>query len=230
MANSVQSLIALMGHRTYRVYTIGNVISLIGTWMHKVTVGWLTWQLTGSGSWLGLMAFADLAPAILVGPFAGAVADRWNIVKLLKVTQALGGLAINYRESDFVEVAKGWSGGIDVALDNAGAEVLVATYRAMAPYGRVATLMGMPADDAGMTAYNMNLSVHNLMMLTPMWLGLTDRLAAQAGIVRQALELVARGDLRVRLAGEFPLAEARAAQAFLESGQAVGKVVLRIAS
>ena len=92
MANSVQSLIALMGHRTYRVYTIGNVISLIGTWMHKVTVGWLTWQLTGSGSWLGLMAFADLAPAILVGPFAGAVADRWNIVKLLKVTQALGGL------------------------------------------------------------------------------------------------------------------------------------------
>src|SRR5690349_8453926 len=62
----------------YGIYTAGNAISLIGTWMQRVAVGWLTWKLTGSGAWLGAMAFADLFPTVLIGPFAGAVADRWD--------------------------------------------------------------------------------------------------------------------------------------------------------
>jgi hypothetical protein len=39
----------------------------------------------------------------------------------------------------------------------------------MAPYGRIVTLMGTPGDDAESTAYNQNLTLHNVMMLTPMW-------------------------------------------------------------
>ena len=136
--------------------------------------------------------------------------------------------AINYRESDFVQDALAWSGGLQVAFDNAGAEVMQATFRAMAPYGRIVTLMGTPADDADLTAYNLNLTLHNVMMLTPMWKGLADRLRAQAGIVRQALALVAEGKLTIHHAANFPLANAAEAQALLESGQAVGKVTLRI--
>ena len=121
-----------------------------------------------------------------------------------------------------------WSCGIDVALDNAGAEVMQRTYRAIAPYGRVITLMGTPGDDDDLTAYNQNLTLHNVMMLTPMWKGLEPRLRAQANIVRQSLDLVASGDLTIRHAASFALAEAGQAQALLESGGAVGKVTLRI--
>ena len=138
-------------------------------------------------------------------------------------------LAINYRETDFVAEAHDWSGGINVAFDNAGAEVMQKTYRAMAPYGRIVTLMGMPGDDADLTAYNLNLTIHNVMMLTPMWKGLESRLREQAEILRQALVLVAGGQLSIRHAETFPLAEAGLAHAFLESGKAIGKVTLKIA-
>jgi NADPH2:quinone reductase len=138
-------------------------------------------------------------------------------------------LAIRYRDQDFVEAALGWSRGVNVAFDNAGAQVMQRTFRAMAAYGRVVTLMGTPGDDAESTAYNMNLSIMNVMMLTPMWKGLKDRLREQAEIVRQVLELVAQGRLKIRHAATFPLAQAGDAHALLESGQAIGKVTLRIA-
>ena len=73
----------------YGIYTAGNSVSLIGTWMQRVAVGWLTWQLTGSGAWLGAMAFADLFPTVLIGPFAGAAADRWDRRRALRAGQSL---------------------------------------------------------------------------------------------------------------------------------------------
>jgi NADPH2:quinone reductase len=137
--------------------------------------------------------------------------------------------AINYRDTDFVDEAVRWSGGgVDVAFDNAGAEVMQKTYRAMAPYGRIVTLMGTPGDDPDLTAYNMNLTIHNVMMLTPMWKGLQDRLEAQSAIVAKGLELIAAGKLAIRHAATFDLVEAGAAHAFLESGKAIGKVTLSI--
>lgn len=137
---------------------------------------------------------------------------------------------INYRESDFAEAALAWSGGLQVAFDNAGADVMQKTYRAMAPYGRVVTLMGIANDDADLNAYNLNLTLHNVMMLTPMWKGLTNRLKAQAAILSNALGLVAQGKLKLLLSESFALADAGKAHAFLESGKAVGKVTLRIGS
>ena len=60
-----------------------------GFWMHKVAVGWLAWQLTGSALWLGIIAFADLIPAILIGPIAGAFADRHSRLRINIVCQVL---------------------------------------------------------------------------------------------------------------------------------------------
>lgn len=137
--------------------------------------------------------------------------------------------AINYRTEDFVEAAREWSGGLQVAFDNAGAETMQKTYRAMAPYGRIVTLMGVAPDDADLTAYNLNLTIHNVMMLTPMWKGLSQRLKAQADIVREAIRLVAEGKLRIMLSESFDLNDAAMAHAFMESGKALGKVTLRIA-
>lgn len=137
-------------------------------------------------------------------------------------------LPINYRDVDFADEAIRWSGGLQVGFDNAGAEVMQKTYRAMAPYGRVVTLMGVAPDDAELNAYNLNLTLHNVMMLTPMWKGLTERLKAQAAIVSKALQLVAEGKLKILLSGSFALADADKAHAHLESGKALGKVTLRI--
>jgi NADPH2:quinone reductase len=138
--------------------------------------------------------------------------------------------AISYREEDFATAARDWTGGrgVDVALDNVGPEVLQRTFAAMAPYGRVVTLIGTSADDGELNAYNRNLTIHNVMMLTPTWFGLKDRLRHQAGIVRRLMPLLATGDLRVEVAMTFPLAEAAAAHTRLQAGGMAGKIVLDI--
>jgi NADPH2:quinone reductase len=138
---------------------------------------------------------------------------------------------IFYRTRDFVEEAMKWTGGkgLNVALDNVGAENLQKTFRAMAPYGRVVTLMGTPPDDADETAYVQNLTIHNVMMLTPMILGLRDRLDAQARIVEQGMALLDDGKLRVHISDRFELADIRAAHAKLDTGDTTGKIVVHIA-
>jgi NADPH2:quinone reductase len=168
--------------------------------------------------------------AVQLAALAGArVAATVSTTEKARIVADFGAEeAINYRQSDFVEEALRWSGGVHVAFDNAGPEVMQRTYRAMAPYGRVVTLMGTPADDAETTAYNLNLTLHNVMMLTPMWKGLEARLRQQAEAVRKALALAAAGRLIIRHAASFRLDQAGEAQAMLESGAAIGKVTLRI--
>ncbi len=73
----------------FGLYSVGSAISLIGMWMQRIAIGWLTWQLTGSGFWLGVVSFADFFPVVVVGPLAGAAADRWDRLKVVKISQAL---------------------------------------------------------------------------------------------------------------------------------------------
>lgn len=73
----------------YRNFTIGNVCSHFGTWVQRVSVAWLTWELTKSGTWLGIMAFSDLFPTVLLAPLAGALADRVNRLHAIRLTQFL---------------------------------------------------------------------------------------------------------------------------------------------
>jgi MFS family permease len=73
----------------FGIYTAGSAISLIGMWMQRIAIGWLTWQLTGSGLWLGVVAFADFFPVVLIGPIAGAAADRWDRLRVVKTSQAV---------------------------------------------------------------------------------------------------------------------------------------------
>lgn len=75
--------------RNFRVWTLGNAISLIGMWAQRIAVGWLAWDLTGSAFWLGLVAFADLFPTIVIAPIAGVIADRRSRLAIIRVTQVL---------------------------------------------------------------------------------------------------------------------------------------------
>jgi MFS family permease len=73
----------------FGIYTAGSAVSLVGTWMQRVVTGWLTWELTGSGAWLGLVVFADLFPTVIVGPIGGAYADRTDRLRVTKISQSL---------------------------------------------------------------------------------------------------------------------------------------------
>lgn len=73
--------------RNYRLFATGNGFSQVGYWIQRVAQGWLAWQLTHSGTWLGLVAAADLIPNVVVSPFAGALADRVDRIKLIRLTQ-----------------------------------------------------------------------------------------------------------------------------------------------
>jgi MFS family permease len=66
-----------LAHPQFRRYFIGQSIALIGGFAHNVAMAWLAFRLTGSVAVLGVVGFASLAPAIIVSPFAGLLADRY---------------------------------------------------------------------------------------------------------------------------------------------------------
>lgn len=85
----IAALRRLFSRRDYRRFTAGNAVSLMGTWIQRVALGWLTWELTGSATWLGIVAFADLFPAVLLGPIGGVLADRLPRITVIFVAQSL---------------------------------------------------------------------------------------------------------------------------------------------
>lgn len=63
-------------HRNYRLFFGGQAISLIGTWMQQVAQGWLVLQVSGGDPlWLGVVAAAQFVPVMILGLFAGVLAD-----------------------------------------------------------------------------------------------------------------------------------------------------------
>lgn len=85
---------AALRMRDFRVYQVGNTVSTVGFWMQRVAVGWVTWEMTGSEAWLGLVAFAELFPSILTGLWGGALADRTSGLAIMRMGQA-GVLAVS---------------------------------------------------------------------------------------------------------------------------------------
>jgi MFS family permease len=73
--------------RNYRLYTIGQSTSVVGNWMQTVAVGWLSLQLTHSGTMLGIVTGARYLPILLLGAWGGLVVDRHNRRRLLTLTQ-----------------------------------------------------------------------------------------------------------------------------------------------
>src|SRR5258707_14864140 len=78
-----------LGHRNYKLFFVGQSISLIGTWMTRVATSWLVYRLTGSATMLGVVGFAGQFPSFLLAPIAGVLVDRWDRHRILVVTQVL---------------------------------------------------------------------------------------------------------------------------------------------
>jgi len=76
-------------HASYRRYFAGQGVSMIGTWMQQVAMGWLVYRLTGSAWLLGVVAFCGNAGILLLGTISGVVADRVDRRRAIYVTQGL---------------------------------------------------------------------------------------------------------------------------------------------
>ncbi len=76
-------------HRNFRLFVVGQGLSLVGTWMQSVALGWLVFQLSGSPFALGAVAACGYLPIFCLAPAAGAVADRVPKRQLILVTQTL---------------------------------------------------------------------------------------------------------------------------------------------
>jgi MFS family permease len=65
-------------HRNYRLFLVGQSMSLIGTWIQRIAMIWLAYRLTNSPFILGLIGFCEQIPIFVIAPFAGVYADRWD--------------------------------------------------------------------------------------------------------------------------------------------------------
>jgi len=87
---AVERLPALR-YPNFRRYMAGQVASIAGTWLQTVALGWLVLDLTGDGSAVGLVISAQYVPALLLGVWAGAVADRFDARRAVVGLQVLLG-------------------------------------------------------------------------------------------------------------------------------------------
>lgn len=78
--------------RNFRLFFIGQTVSQIGTWVQSVALIWLVLQETRSGVALGVTTALQFLPVLLIGPWCGLLADRFDKRRLLLVTQAAAGL------------------------------------------------------------------------------------------------------------------------------------------
>jgi MFS family permease len=76
-------------HRNFQLFSGGQIISLVGTWMQTVAQSWLVYRLTGSSLLLGVVGFASQIPIFLLSPIAGTVADRYNRHRVVIATQTI---------------------------------------------------------------------------------------------------------------------------------------------
>ena len=76
-------------HRNFQLFLIGQLISLIGTWMQNTAQQWLVYRLTGSAALLGVFAFASQFPMLCLAWMGGYVGDRYNRHRGVITTQTI---------------------------------------------------------------------------------------------------------------------------------------------
>jgi len=104
-----QETFAALKYYNYRLWFVGQIVSLVGTWMQSTAQGYLIYQITGSASYLGLVGFAGGAPSLLFTLFGGVIADRLPRRKLLVMTQTyMMILAFSLAALTFANVVQPW--------------------------------------------------------------------------------------------------------------------------
>jgi putative PIG3 family NAD(P)H quinone oxidoreductase len=155
----------------------------------------------------------------------GGTADK------LAACAALGAdVTINYRDQDFVQVAKDATDGVgvDVILDNMGAKYLGRNVDALALEGRL-VIIGMQGGSKGELDIGALLRKRGAVIATSLRSRpVAEKAAICAALVEHVWPLVAEGLVRPVVHGTMPLEEAAAAHALMESGEHTGKIVLTV--
>jgi MFS family permease len=87
--NGFKSIFRSLRYRNYRLFFAGQSVSLIGTWIQRIAMPWMVYDLTKSVFLLGLVGFIGQVPTFLLSPFAGVLTDRWNRYHIMITTQLL---------------------------------------------------------------------------------------------------------------------------------------------
>jgi MFS family permease len=77
-------------YRNFKLFFYGQTVSLLGNWIQKTAVIWLVYRLTGSAMLLGITAFVNLIPSLVLSPFAGAFIERSDRFRVIKNIQIVG--------------------------------------------------------------------------------------------------------------------------------------------
>ncbi|NTW94703.1 MAG: MFS transporter [Chlorobiaceae bacterium] len=88
MKEKVLSAFPAFRSRNFRLYFIGQIVSMIGTWLQMVAQGWLVLEMTGSAFWVGVTAAASSLPTLFLSLFGGVIVDRYNRKTILLWTQS----------------------------------------------------------------------------------------------------------------------------------------------
>lgn len=75
--------------RPFLAYFVTNTMSLLGTWIQKIGLGWLAWQITESTFWTSFVSIALMAPVGILGPFIAVYAESWDMRRAMMVTKCL---------------------------------------------------------------------------------------------------------------------------------------------
>jgi putative PIG3 family NAD(P)H quinone oxidoreductase len=173
-----------------------------------------------------------------IGSFAIQLAHRLGArvittagtTEKLEACAALGAdVTVNYRELDFVDVVRSETdGGVDVILDNMGAKYLDRNIDALAIEGRL-VIIGMQGGTKAELDISKLLRKRGAVIATNLRGRPTDEKSVIcASVVEHVWPLVSEGLVRPIVGRTFPLAEASAAHAFMESGDHSGKILLAV--
>ena len=135
---SLNPLRVLVEHRNFRLFWIGQTVSLVGSWMQTVGQGWLALQLSDSAFIVGLVAAAGSLPILLFSLYAGVLVDRLDKLRIVTIAQVL--LSI---EAAVLWWAV-WSGRINIPLlvGLAGINGLIAAVEIPARQALIIELVG----------------------------------------------------------------------------------------
>jgi MFS family permease len=114
------------GSRNFRLFLTGQFISAIGTWMTFTATSWLILTLTGSGTALGINAALAFGPVLVLGPWGGVLADRFDKRRILTFTQSTAAvISLSLATIVFTDVVSLWmvfalslASGIVISIDN----------------------------------------------------------------------------------------------------------------
>jgi MFS family permease len=84
-----RSRFGVLSQRNYRLYALGNTISSLGMWAQRVSVGWLSWELSHSEIWVGLVSLGQFLPLILFTPLFGSLLDRLHAKRYAIITNCI---------------------------------------------------------------------------------------------------------------------------------------------